>query len=83
MKNFDGLRPCSRKCIELNIECPVKDCRMWIDYSEEKNCTLISVNENDSMTLREIGERLGISFARVKQIEQKALSKIRRLGVEW
>ena len=56
---------------------------MWIDYPEEKNCTLISVNENDSMTLRLIGERLGISFARVKQIEQKALAKIRRLGVEW
>jgi hypothetical protein len=81
--NFDGLRPCSRKCIELDIECPVKECRMWIDFSSEKNCTLISVNENDSMTLREIGDRLGISFARVKQIEQKALIKIRRLGVEW
>lgn len=81
--NFDGLRPCSRKCIKLDTECPVKECRMWIDYPEEKNCTLISVNENDSMTLRLIGERLGISFARVKQIEQKALAKIRRLGVEW
>ena len=83
MKNFDGLRHCSRKCIELDIECPMKECRMWIDYPDEKNCTLISVNENDSMTLREIGERLGISFARVKQIEQKAIAKIRRLGVEW
>tara|TARA_B100000989_G_scaffold183957_1_gene138438 strand:- start:4001 stop:4171 length:171 start_codon:yes stop_codon:yes gene_type:complete len=56
---------------------------MWIDYPNEKNCALISINENDSMTLREIGERLSISFARVKQIEQKALMKLRRLGVEW
>tara|TARA_B100001059_G_C17797879_1_gene564230 strand:- start:319 stop:489 length:171 start_codon:yes stop_codon:yes gene_type:complete len=56
---------------------------MWIDYPDEKNCTLISVNENDSMTLREIGERIGISFARVKQIEQKALSKIKRFNIEW
>tara|TARA_B100001094_G_scaffold185729_1_gene179922 strand:- start:3562 stop:3813 length:252 start_codon:yes stop_codon:yes gene_type:complete len=83
MKNFDGLKECSRKCLELDIGCPIKDCRMWVDFPDEKNCTLISVNENDSMTLREIGERLGISFARVKQIEQKALIKIRRLGVEW
>lgn len=83
MKNIDGLRNCSRKCLELEIDCPVKECRMWIDFANEKNCTLISINENDSMTLREIGERLGISFARVKQIEQKALSKIRRLGVDW
>jgi len=81
--NYDGLRPCSRKCIELDTECPVHDCRLWIDYPQENNCTLISVNKNDSMTLREIGERIGISFARVKQIEQKALSKIRRFNIEW
>ena len=83
MNNIDGLRPCSRKCMELEIGCPVKDCRMWIDYDDEKNCSLISINVNDSMTLREIGERLSISFARVKQIEQKALSKIRRMGIDW
>tara|TARA_R100000908_G_scaffold36635_1_gene16793 strand:- start:1584 stop:1832 length:249 start_codon:yes stop_codon:yes gene_type:complete len=81
--NYDGLRNCSRKCLELDIECPSTDCRMWIDYPDEKNCTLISVNENDSMTLREIGERIGISFARVKQIEQKALNKIKRFNIEW
>ena len=81
--NCDGLRPCSRKCIELEIECPCTDCRLWIDYPDEKNCSLISINEHDSMTLREIGERLGISFARVKQIEQKALAKIRRFKIEW
>ena len=80
---YDGLRPCYRKCIELEIECPIKDCRLWIDFSKEKNCSLISINEHDSMTLREIGERLGISFARVKQIEQKALAKIRRFKIEW
>ena len=83
MKNFDGLRACSRKCIELDTGCPVTDCRLWIDYPDEKNCSLISINEHDSMTLREIGERLGISFARVKQIEQKALAKIRRFNIDW
>ena len=83
MKNFDGLRACSRKCVELDTECPVTDCRLWIDYPDEKNCSLISINEHDSMTLREIGERLGISFARVKQIEQKALAKIRRFNIDW
>ncbi|MBL19070.1 MAG: hypothetical protein CMC82_04490 [Flavobacteriaceae bacterium] len=81
--NYDGLRSCSRKCIELDTECPNTDCRLWIDYPQENNCTLISVNENDSMTLREIGERIGLSFARVKQIEQKALSKIKRFNIEW
>lgn len=83
MKNFDGLRACSRKCIELETECPCTECRLWIDYPDEKNCSLISINENDSMTLREVGERLGISFARVKQIEQKALSRIRKFNIDW
>jgi DNA-directed RNA polymerase sigma subunit (sigma70/sigma32) len=38
----------------------------------------VSIYENGNMTLRQIGERLGISFARVKQIETEALRKIRK-----
>jgi DNA-directed RNA polymerase sigma subunit (sigma70/sigma32) len=30
------------------------------------------------MTLREVAERLGISFARVKQIETQAMNKIKK-----
>jgi DNA-directed RNA polymerase sigma subunit (sigma70/sigma32) len=30
------------------------------------------------MTLRQVAERIGISFARVKQIESQALIKIRK-----
>ncbi len=50
---------------------------MFIDYTDEYNCCLISIYENGNMTLREIGERLGISFARVKQIETVALAKMK------
>jgi hypothetical protein len=81
--NCDGLRPCSRKCIELEESCPHEDCRMWIDYEEEHNCTLVSVYEKGSLTLRQVGERLGISFARVKQIEEKALLKMKRRTNYW
>jgi len=81
--NFDGLRECSRKCIKLDTSCCHKDCRLWIDFPKEKNCCLISIHENDSLTLREVGERLGISFARVKQIEKKAIEKIRRFNIDW
>lgn len=79
----DGLRPCARKCKELSFNCPHTDCRMWIDYPEENNCTLISIHENGNMTLRQVGDRLGISFARVKQLEQRALLKIRRIASKW
>ncbi len=74
----DGLLACSRKCVELNVACPHTDCKHWIDFSKENNCSLVSVKRNGSMTLRQIAERLHLSFARIKQIETKALSKIRK-----
>jgi DNA-directed RNA polymerase sigma subunit (sigma70/sigma32) len=30
------------------------------------------------MTLREVAERIGVSFARIKQIETKALQKLKK-----
>ena len=73
----DGLRECSRKCVELNVNCPIKECRLWINYESEHNCTLVSIYENGPMTLREIAERHGLSFARIKQIETKAMRKLK------
>ena len=77
MRSFDGLKPCSRECISKKKNCSQKECRMFIDFEEEYNCTLIAIYENGAMTLRQIGDRLGISFARVKQIETIALSKMK------
>lgn len=54
-------------------------CRQYIDYPEDDNCVLISVRKHGNLTLREIGLRLGISFVRVKHIEEAALAKLRRL----
>ena len=78
MKYQDGLLECSRLCMKHKMGCQHRKCRFWIDYKEEQNCTLISIYENGRMTLREVAERLGISFARVKQIETQALAKIRK-----
>jgi hypothetical protein len=77
----DGLKECSRQCIKLKTACPNKDCRLWIDFKNEYNCTLISIYDNGPMTLRQIAERSGISFARVKQIETKALIKIKNTNI--
>ena len=74
----DGLLECSRTCMRKHVACPNGDCRHWINYSEEHNCCLVSIYENGPMTLRKIADRLGISFARVKQIETIALKKIKR-----
>jgi DNA-directed RNA polymerase sigma subunit (sigma70/sigma32) len=58
--------------------CDEKDCKHWLDYKKEQNCTLISIYINGPMTLRQVAERMGISYARVKQIESSALTKIRK-----
>jgi DNA-directed RNA polymerase sigma subunit (sigma70/sigma32) len=70
------MKKCLEACKNLNTSCPVKDCRYWIDYEQDLNCTLESVNKNDAMTLREVGDRLGLSYVRVKQIQDSVLNKI-------
>tara|TARA_R110001592_G_scaffold207502_1_gene458395 strand:+ start:642 stop:905 length:264 start_codon:yes stop_codon:yes gene_type:complete len=73
----DGLLQCSRDCIDRNKRCAKVGCKYFIDYKEDHNCSLISISQNGRMTLREVGDRLRISFARVKQIESAALKKIK------
>ena len=74
----DGLLACSRKCVELEISCPHADCKHWIDFSKDHNCTLVAVYNHGPMTLRQVAERIQLSFARVKQIETKAFQKIKK-----
>ncbi len=77
----DGLRQCSRVCMKEKVECSQKECRLWIDFPKEYNCTLVSVYEHGPMTLREVAEREHLSFARIKQIETKALKKLKTLNL--
>ncbi len=74
------MKECSKKCMENNVSCPYEnsECRHWIDYEDDHNCVLIAVDGNGGspMTLREISKRLGVSFVRVRQIEQEAVRKL-------
>ena len=73
------MKKCLEKCIELSVTCPAQDCRYWVDYPSDNNCVLDTVNKYGDLTLRETADRLGISYVRVKQIEDKALKKISHL----
>ena len=74
-------KTCMQACKSLDVSCPNKDCRSWINYEEDLNCALISVENNDKMTLRDVAKRLNCSFVRVKQLEESALNKMTiRLG---
>jgi len=76
------LPECAEKCKQETKSCSNKECRMWIDYEKEKNCCLISIQEKQiksagkSLTLHEVGERLGINYLKVRQIEMAALKKL-------
>lgn len=69
-----------RKCFDVytenDVECEQKDCRHWIDYSEDLNCSIICANTNGPLTLHETAKRLKISFVRVKQNQDRALQRL-------
>ena len=72
---------CVEKCVNSNRKCKKKECRYWIDYDDDLNCTYVAIRKNGRMTLREVADRQGITFARVQQIEKVALEKIaKRFG---
>lgn len=70
------------KCFDLHKECQVpcdlNDCRQWINYEDDLNCTIIAIDKNNGepMTLRQVSDRIGVSFVRVKQIEDEIKKKL-------
>lgn len=73
------MKECLNTCRKMDVACPISECRYWVDYSADRNCTFEVVANHNFLTLREAAERLGISYVRVKQIEDKALKKISHL----
>ena len=71
------MKECAKECFIEKKKCRRKSCKYWIKYGEEFNCSLVSIALNGSMTLQETGDRLGISAVRVKQIQDKAIKKIK------
>ena len=70
------MRRCARRCLKENEDCKEEECRLWINYTEDNNCTLIAVRKNGAMTLEEVAKRLGYTPARIQQLEKRALHKI-------
>jgi hypothetical protein len=70
---------CIEKCRNEKSACNKKECRMWIDYEYDLNCTLETINKHGPLTLREVADRLGVSFVRIKQLETQALKKLSKI----
>ena len=67
---------CYDECKIKKKCCKAKDCRLWIDFPEDLNCTEIAVQKNGEMVLRKVAERLQLTSSRIKQIESKALANV-------
>ena len=72
------MNKCAKECVQQDKSCHEKKCRLWIDYGEDLNCTLIATNKKNNMTLAEVAKRMNLSIVRVKQIQDKALQKLQK-----
>ena len=73
------MRKCTLKCLELQTDCPNNDCRFWVEHKDSLNCTFIAREKNGEMDLRTVGDIMGVSFVRIKQIQDKAVQKINKV----
>ena len=74
------MRECSKTCMKLGVSCPTEnnDCRYWINYEDDLNCTFVAIYNNGPMTLRDVAKREGISHVRVSQIEDKIMGRMKK-----
>ena len=64
-----------------NVECQKKACNNWINYSEGKNCVVIS-SKSGPKTLQEIGEIYNLTRMRICQIEKNIYEKVKNLIIQ-
>ena len=74
----EELPACSKECVFGQKNCKKEECRYWINYPEDNNCSLISIYRNGPMTLNEVSKRIGVSLVRISQIEKQAISKLKK-----
>ncbi len=72
------MRECMRKCYLAKKSCEQSECRLYIEYEEDLNCTLIAVKKHGPMTLEQVGKRHHVSTVRAKQLVDSALVKLKK-----
>jgi len=76
------MRECVKKCYLAKTPCQNQTCRLFIEYEEDLNCTMIAVKRHGPMTLEEIGKRHHVSTVRIKQILDATLRKLKKTFVK-
>ena len=75
---------CLDDVIAAQKKCENSKCRYYINFEKDLNCTFISIDASLSgkLKLGEIGERLKLSPARIKQIEDEAIKKVLKRSIK-
>jgi hypothetical protein len=73
-------------CFEVHekwqLPCDQTDCRNFMSFEDDLNCAVVCARKHDGgLSLREVADRLGVSFPRISQIEHASFSKLKSAGV--
>ena len=73
-------------CFEVHekwrLPCDQTGCRNFMNYEGDLNCAVVCARKNENgLSLREVAERMSVSFPRISQIEHGAFKKLKAAGV--
>tara|TARA_R110000787_G_scaffold271011_1_gene378081 strand:+ start:14 stop:346 length:333 start_codon:yes stop_codon:yes gene_type:complete len=64
------------------VECDQTKCRNWMDFKGDLNCAVVCARKYENgLSLREVADRMNVSFPRISQIEHAAFKKLKDMGV--
>ena len=83
---FETQYSSSPTCFEVHekwrLPCDQTECRNFMNYEDDLNCAVVCARKNENgLSLREVAERMGVSFPRISQIEHAAFKKLKDAGV--
>ncbi len=74
------MKKCANECLINNKLCQKKSCRYWQHYKEDSKLHFYNCSKGMApLTLKEVAARENLSLVRVKQIQDKALIKIKKI----
>jgi hypothetical protein len=74
------------KCFEVHekwkLPCDQTECRNYMNFEDDLNCAVVCSRKHENgLSLREVADRMGVSFPRISQIEHAAFNKLKSAGV--
>ena len=73
-------------CFEVHekwrLPCDQTQCRNFMNFEEDLNCAVVCSRKHENgLSLREVADRMGVSFPRISQVEHAAFRKLSNAGI--